>query len=120
MIDIFALSKKSLQAFSIMETIVSSVIFMIVFLIGMHTLTNLVKYDIADTSYLVMENELQKMRKSIVLYESFPTEQDFIYDWGDINMRITLYKDNVYQVELTAVSKEKNKTINYRFLQASP
>lgn len=117
---IFALYNKSLQAFSLIETIVASAIFMIVFLIGMHTLTSLVKYDITDTSYLVMENELQKLRKGIVLNESFSAEQDYTYEWGDVNIHITPYKDNVYQIVLTAVSKEKNKTVRYRFLQATP
>ena len=120
MIYIFAIYQKSLQAFSLIETIVASVIFMIVFLIAMHTLTSLIKYDIADTSYLLMENELQKLRKSIVLNEHFPSKQVYTYEWGDANIHITPYKDNVYQIELTAVSKEKNKTISYRFLQATP
>ena len=120
MMQLFPLHKKYLQAFSLIETIVASVIFMIVFLLSMQTLTSLVKYDIADTSYLIMENELQKTRKNLVLHESFPTKQDFIYDWGEVKIDITPYMDNVYQVELTAVSKLKNKTINYRFLQATP
>lgn len=112
--------KKGLSAFSLIETIVASVIFMIIFIIAMHTLTNIVKYDITDTSYLIMENELQKLRKSIVLDNSFPVEQEYVYEWGDIKIHITPYRNNVYQVELTAVSKKKNKTINYRFLQATP
>lgn len=115
-----AICKNKLQAFSLVETIVASVIFMIIFLIGMYTLTSLVKYDIADTSYLIMENEIQKLRKNIVLNESFPTEQDYVYMWGNVSIHITPYRNNVYQVELTAVSKEKKKTINYRFLQAAP
>lgn len=117
---IFAIYKKSLQAFSLIETIIASVFFMIVFLISMHTLTSLIKYDIADTGYLIMENELQKLRKGVILNESFPTEQYYTYEWGNVNIHITPYKRNVYQIKLTAVSKEKNKTISYRFLQAAP
>ena len=116
----FAIYNKPLQAFSLIETIVASVIFMIVFLIGMHTLSSLVKYDITDTNYLVMENEIQKLRKGIVLNESFPFEQDYVYEWGHINIHITPYKDNVYQIILTEVSKKENKTVKYRFLQAAP
>lgn len=120
MSNIYVVCKMKLQAFSLMETIVASVIFMIIFLIGMYTLTSLVKYDITDTSYLTMENELQKLRKSLVLEESFPTEQEYVYEWGDINIHIAPYRDNVYLVELTAVSKKMHKTIYYRFLQTTP
>lgn len=117
---IYAICKNNLQAFSLIETIVASVIFMIVFLIGMYTLTSLVKYDIADTSYLIMENELQKLRQRIVIDESFPTEQEYVYEWGNVIIDIIPYRNNVYKIELTAVSKEKSKIINYRYLQATP
>lgn len=117
---IFAICKKSLQAFSIIETIVASVIFMIIFLIGMYTLTGLVKYNLMDTSYLVMEYELQKLRKNIILNNSFPTKQRYTYEWGEASIYITPYRDNVYLINLIAVSKEKNRTISYRLLQATP
>lgn len=118
--NIAALYTKSLQAYSLVETIVSSVIFMIIFLIGMYTLTNLTRYDIADASYLVMEMELQKLRQEIILSNPFPTEQDYIYKWGEIHVCIIQYKNEVYQVEVTAVSQKGHKTIRYRFLQAAP
>ncbi len=120
MSNISVVYRIKLQAFSLIETIVASVIFMIIFLISMHTLTSLAKYDITDTSYLNMENELQKLRKGLVLGESFPTEQEYVYEWGNINIHITPYRNNVYLVELTAVSKKMHKTIYYRFLQATP
>lgn len=117
---IFTIYAKSLPAYSLIETIVASVIFMIVFLIGMYTLTGLTKHDLTDADYLAMEVGLQKLRKEITLAAPFPAEQNYVYEWGEISVYIECYKDEVYRIELTAVSKKKHKTISYRFLQATP
>lgn len=111
--------QKTLKAYCLMETIVSSVIFMIVFLIGMHVLTQLAGYGRADTNSIVMEVELQKQRKRIAGSVLFPTKQNHTYNWGKVIVDIAHYRGTVFVVELKAIDKEKRKTIACRFLQAN-
>lgn len=111
---------KTLTASTLMETIVASIIFMIVFLMGMHTLTRLMDHGVSDTDYLLMESELQKLRKSITFDGVFPFEQSYTHEWGNTNIYITPYRDKVYQIKVTAINKKKRKSISYRFLQSTP
>ncbi len=51
---------QKLIATSLLETIVSSVIFMILFIIAMHSMTNLLVYENRQPNHLVIENDLKK------------------------------------------------------------
>lgn len=111
--------KKTLQAYSLLETITSSVIFMIVFLIGMHTLTLLAKSDAVSTNSLVVEIELQKLRKQIAQSTLNPLNQSYDYNWGKIKVSAAHYRGAVFVVNLTAINQENRELATLRFLHAN-
>jgi hypothetical protein len=104
---------KKLSASTLLETVTASVIFMIIFVMAMDTLTRLLTFDIGDSDYIVIENDLRKCRKQISKSELRPEKRTFHYDWGELNVEITAYKENIYQIDM------KCRHINYRFLQAN-
>lgn len=108
-----------LQAYCLVETIVSSVIFMIVFLLGMYALTQLVGYSMVDVNSVVVELELQKQRKRIAKNVLSPAKQNYAYTWGEIIVNIAHYRGDVFVVDLEAIDKEKRKITTFRFLQAN-
>jgi len=112
------LFNRELAASTLIETITASVIFMIIFIMAMDTMTRLFVFDSIDTDYIVMENDIKKCRRKINQKELYSGRETYRYEWGEIEVEITNYKDNVYQVDLIATSVKKHRRIGYRFLQA--
>ena len=108
-----------LSGYCMMEAVVSSVIFMTVFLIGMSVLTRLAGHGTVDARRMVIELELQKQRKKIVADELVPTRQQLAYAWGEIRMNVAPYRGKVFVIELEATDKEQRRLLFYRFLQAN-
>ncbi len=113
------IGRKRLQASTLMETITASIIFMIVFVMAMDTLTRLLTFDKDGAEYIQVENELGRCRKLIRQSELRPETSTYLYDWGEIRVEILNYKENVFLVNMVATGK-KQRTISYRFLQANP
>lgn len=111
---------RKLPATTLLETIVSSVIFMIIFIIAMHSMTNLIVYENRQPNYLIIENDLKKCRRTIEkegidenlkeLYYSFP--------WGKVKVSISPYKDNILLIHLTSET-DSRQSIGYYFLYAN-
>lgn len=111
---------RKLSASTLIETITASVIFMIVFIMAMDTMTRLLGFDNNDSDYIMMENDIKKCRKQIGQKELQPGKETYIYKWGEVEVEIINYKENVYQVDLIAKGAKKHRRIGYRFLQANP
>lgn len=111
---------RKLVASTLIETITASVIFMIVFIMAMDTMTRLLGFDSNDADFIVMENDIKKCRKEINQKELQPGKETYIYSWGEIELEIKNYKENIYQVDLMAISVKKHRRIEYRFLQVNP
>ncbi len=108
-----------LTASSLLETITASVIFMIIFVMTMDTLTHLMTFDSKSADYIIIENELRKCKRQICLHEVRPEVKNIKYNWGEINIRISCYSENLFQVDMTAKTINKQHQISYRFLKAN-
>ncbi|MBP1615004.1 MAG: hypothetical protein H6Q13_2452 [Bacteroidetes bacterium] len=110
---------RKLAASTLLETIIASVIFMIIFVMAMDTLTRLMTFDNEDADYIVIENELRKCKRLVCLNELRSEAKTFTYDWGEIDVEISNYKENIYQVNMVAVTTNQHRKISYRFLKAN-
>ncbi|GEM_PF-1107211 len=109
----------NLSATSLVETIVSSIIFMIVFIIAMDALTNLLVYDQKNPNYIIVENDLKKCRRTIEKegFDENINEKRYPYEWGEIKVSVSPYKDNVLLINMTS-HVDKGQSIGYYFLYA--
>ncbi len=112
--------RKRVSGSTLLETITASVIFMIVFVMAMDTLTRLLTFDSNDSDYIVIENELNKCKKQVCREELRPGTRTYQYKWGEIDVEISHYKDQVFQVSMVATGQKKHRKTSYRFLQANP
>jgi hypothetical protein len=110
---------KTLSGSTLLETIVASVIFMIVFVLAMDILTRLIVFDNEDADYLVVENDLRKCQRQICLNAITPETKTYKYDWGEINVEVSDYKENIYQVKMVAMTNKQHRQIRFRFLKAN-
>lgn len=102
-----------------LETIVSSIIFIIIFIIAMHSITNLFVYENRQPSYIIIENDLKKCRQSIEK-EGFDInlgEYYYPFSWGDVKISVSPYKDNILLIHI-ASEVENGQSIEYHFLYA--
>jgi hypothetical protein len=103
------------------EVITASIIFLVLFVMTMDTLTRLAVFGRGDAEYVVIENELNKCRRDMAHRELVPGSRTLTYEWGEIEMNVTPYKANIFQVELTVLTRDEKKlTAGYRYLQANP
>jgi|AGTN01.3.fsa_nt_gi hypothetical protein len=121
---LFSLSKrfyrKKLVATSLLETIVASTIFMIIFMISIDALTNLMAYDNKKSNYIFIENDLKKCRRKIEREGINETlqEWEYTYDWGVIKVSATLYRENIYLINMSSETGTA-QSIEYHFLYAN-
>ncbi len=114
------LLKRELPATSLLETIVSSVIFMILFIIAMHSMTNLLVYENRQPDRLIIENDMRKCRRMIEkegINES-KSAQYYPFSWGKIRVSATPYKDNILLIEM-ASEIESGQSVGYYFLHVN-
>ena len=108
-----------LSASTLIETITASVIFMIVFVIAMDVLTTIITHDTKDSDYIVVENEISKLRRDIIDNGDDIRVGDSVYEfgWGEIRLNISEYRNNgVFLVDIDAVSLKGRRMAVYRFL----
>ena len=98
-----------------MEALVASVIFLTVFLIGMHSLTNIARINRSGPSPVEMEQAVRECRN---LFENESINQKvYQYDWGTVEFKADPYRmfDDLYDVTVVAKTKSGN-TVVYRYL----
>lgn len=106
---------KKLRGSTLVETLTASVIFMIVFMLAMNTLTRLLSVD-SDTDYVIIENDLRKCRRILNRSELHPGTRTYPYEWGEVEVDIHIYKNDILQVEMTTHSRKQYRQISYRYL----
>lgn len=109
----------TLSGSTLLETITASVIFMIIFVLAMDTLTRLMVYDNEDADYLLIETDLNKCRRQICMNNVTPDEDIYEYEWGKIDVKISTYKENIYQIEMIATTNKQHRQIRFHFLKAN-
>lgn len=112
--------RKRLRGSTLLETMTASIIFMIVFIMAMDTLTCLLTFDNSDADYIVIENELRRCQKQLRQSELRPGTLTFPYKWGEITVEVSSYKGNVYRVDMVATGQKKHRKTGYRFLHVNP
>lgn len=112
--------KLNFPATSLVETIVSSIIFMIIFIIAMDALTNLLVYDQKNPNYIIVENDLKKCRRTIEKegIDENMKEHYYSYKWGKIKVSVSPYKDDFLLINMTS-QVVKGQSIGYKFLYAN-
>lgn len=111
---------RKLPATSLLETIVSSIIFMIVFIIAMHSLTHLLIYENRQPSYLVIESDMKKCCR-LIEKEGIDVkvhEQFYSFSWGKISIKVSPYKDDIFLIHMVS-EIENGQSISYHFLYAN-
>ena len=111
--------KVKLSASTLIETITASVIFMIVFVIAMDALTAIMTHDTKDSDYIVVENEISKLRRNLIDNTEEIRAGDNVYEfgWGEIRLNISEYRNNgIFLVDIDAVSLKGRRMADYRFL----
>lgn len=108
---------RNLQATSLLETIVSSIIFMIVFIIAMHSMTHLLVYENRQPNYLIIENDMKKCRRMMEKegIDANAGEQSYSFPWGKVNVSVSPYKGNILLIHMT-LEIENGQSIGYHFL----
>lgn len=109
----------SLSGSTLLETIVASVILMIIFTLAMDTLTRLMVLDNEDADYLRMETDIDRCRREICKNDLVPGERTYEYDWGKIEVDISSYKEEIYQIEMIAITNKQHRQIRFRYLNAN-
>lgn len=111
---------RKLQATSLLETIVSSIIFMIVFIIAMHSMTNLLVYENRQPNYLIIENDMKKCRHLIEKegIDENVHEKYYSFPWGKVKVSVSPYKDSILLIHMVS-EIEKGQSIVYHFLYAN-
>ena len=111
---------RKLPATSLLETIVSSIIFMILFIIAMHSLTNLLVYENRQPNYVIVENDLKKCRQLIERdgIEDNTIELYYSYPWGKVKVSVSPYKGNVLLIHMTS-EVDYGQSTGYYFLYAN-
>lgn len=113
---------RELPATSLLETIVSSIIFMILFVIATHALTNLLVHENRQPDYLVIEKDMKKCRLVIEKegIDENKGEVHFPFPWGKIRISATPYKGNILMVEIASEIDSSGQSIGYYFLHVNP
>lgn len=105
------------SASTMLETIVASLIFMIVFTIAMDILTRLFITNHKDNDNLLIESSFSKCNREIKKKGLATSKEIYTFEWGEIQVSISKYKEELFLVEMLAVTHEKKK-VNYRYILA--
>lgn len=111
---------KILPATSLLETIVSSVIFMILFLIAMHSLTYFVMFENRSPNLVNVYSDMKNCKNMIEkewITES-TRERFYYFPWGEIKITATPYRDNVWLINMN-MENGNGSTVHYYFLHVN-
>lgn len=108
---------RRLSAFSVLETLVASVIFLIIFMIAMRALADLTGYRTACLDPAIIEVEMERCRQNYIRNCSIGNEVEYECGWGKIVISVepNYEYDGVMLLNVTAVPY-KGMTLEYRCL----
>jgi len=93
---------------------------MIIFIIAMHSMTNLLVYENRQPNYVIIENDLKKSRQLLERngIEENISELYYSYPWGKVKVSISPYKDNILLIHMTS-EVDYGQSTGYYFLHAN-
>lgn len=112
---------RKLPASSLLETIVSSVIFMILFVMAMHALTRLLVHENKHPHHLVMESDMKKCKRMIEKEGVDENAEDkyYAFPWGKVKVSVSPYKGDILLIHITP-EIEGAQQAGYHFLHVNP
>lgn len=105
------------QASTLLETIVASVIFMIIFVMAMDTMTRIAVSNQKDGEYLLIESSFNKCTREIKNKELAVGTDVYMFKWGRIDVTVSPYTEKLFLVEMNAVTDRKRE-VSYRYIAA--
>lgn len=111
------LLNKKLSGSTILETVVASIISMIIFGMAMDILTRILISNHKDNENLIIEGAFNKCEREIKRKGLTIGDETYAFDWGEIQIIISQYGNYLFKVEMKATSNEK-KRVNYRYIVA--
>jgi len=115
----FLSSKKKLfirlPGSTILETVVACIIYMLVFSMAMDILTRIVISNHKDNENLIIESAFSKCKREIRKKSLTAGSEVYTFDWGEIQINITDYGNELFKIEMNATTNEK-KRISYRYI----
>lgn len=112
------LLKIKLSGSTILETIVASVIFMIIFGMAMDTLTRILISNHKDNENLIIETALSKCQRELEKNRITIGNETFTFDWGEIHVTISQYENELFKIEMNATTKA-NKSVSYCYITSN-
>lgn len=112
--------KANLCAFSLMETLVASVIFLTVFMIATDVLGNLAAHNLDHPGPVAVEREIERCRMDAIETDEVFTERSYDYPWGCILISVAPYGE-MAELRLMTVSARINggNVVTYRYIETS-
>ena len=107
---------KKLVASSLLECITASVIMLACFGITMETLTRVTLTGNDPVLNVSIEMALRQGYREYSDGEHLPGKYSKDFDWGTLEVEITGYSENLYQLILVAVPTKGIKSVKYNYL----
>jgi len=104
-----------LSGSTILETVVASIIFMIVFGIAMDILTRIVISNHKDNENLIIESAFSKCKREIKRKGLTVGSETYTFAWGEIQINTSEYGNELFKIEMNATTNEK-KRVSYRYI----
>lgn len=104
-----------LSGSTILETVVASIIFMIVFSMAMDILTRIVISNHKDNENLIIESAFSKCKREIKRKGLTVGSETYTFDWGEIQINTSDYGNELFKIEMNATTNEK-KRVSYRYI----
>ncbi|MCM1722611.1 hypothetical protein [Bacteroides ovatus] len=98
-----------------METVVASIIFMIVFGIAMDILTRIVISNHKDNENLIIESAFSKCKREIKRKGLTVGSETYTFAWGEIQINTSECGNELFKIEMNATTNEK-KRVSYRYI----
>lgn len=114
----FKLLKIRFLGSTLLETVVASVIFMIIFGIAMDILPRILISNNKDNENLLIESAFSKCQRELTKIPIAIGIQTFTFDWGEIQVTISPYESDLFKVEMNATTKA-NKSMSYRYITSN-
>ena len=105
-------------ASTLLETIVASVIFMIIFTMALDTMTRIMTFDQKDDEYLLIESSFSKCEHEIKNKKIVIGDENYIFEWGNISVTITHYNEHLYLIDMSAETTGR-KNVSYKYILAN-
>ena len=111
-----ALLKKRLAASTLMEVIVASILFLVIFLLAVDTVTR-ASLSRRDDSLLAVETDMKACLNEFSVGTAVPGTYKRVYGWGEIDVAVRPYREltDVYELELVC-RIDRRRTILLRRL----